>query len=360
MDTAAVRGERMARQRLVGDPYPDAAAAIGHLTAVQSQEFDDALWSVSRRTAGAPKRAALAADVAEGTVVRHHVLRPTWHFVLVGDLDWMLDLTAPRIVAAMRPQLRTHGLLNDRRRLVSLVGEIIEAADGPLTRREIGERLAERGVELKGPALGHVTMSAELDKVVTTGPRRGSWDAFVPYASRIGAVALDRDEAVARLAGRYLAGHGPAAARDFAWWSGLTLGDAKNGFAANDTVQVSDGLVDLSDPPHRSTTVGAVQLLSLFDEYVIAYQDRSIYAAPVAAGGTIDVWGGNLVVIDGVVAGTWTTRRARRKADPTRIEVTPGRRLDADERRGVEADAARLAECLGVRCELVWKAAVVA
>src|SRR5690606_15082271 len=127
--------------------------------------------------------------------------------------------------------LRTTGLLEDRDRLVAMVGQIVEAADAPLTRKEIGAALAERGVELKGQALGHVTMSAELDQVVTTGPRRGSWDTFVPYASRIPATQIDRDEALVRLATMYLAGHAPATARDFAWWAGLTVTDAKRAFA---------------------------------------------------------------------------------------------------------------------------------
>ena len=42
---------------------------------------------------------------AAGTIVRTHVLRPTWHFVAAEDLRWMLALSAPRIAAA-RPAAR--------------------------------------------------------------------------------------------------------------------------------------------------------------------------------------------------------------------------------------------------------------
>lgn len=355
MGPEQVRAERMARQRLVGEPYPDVVAAVGHLTAVQAQEFDDACWSLARRTTDLPRGTAIAREAADGPIVRHHVLRPTWHFVLVQDLDWLLDLTAARIAAQLRSQLRTTGLLDDRDRLVGEVGAIIETADAPLTRREIGERLAGRGTELKGQALGHVTLSAELDKIVTTGPRRGSWDTFVPYASRIPRVTLDRDEAVARLAGRYLAAHGPATARDFAWWSGLTLTDARAGYAAHETVDLGDDLVDLAEATRATSPGPTTQLVPLFDEYVIAYQDRTLYEAPVAAGGTIDIWGGNLLLIDGIAAGTWRTRRPRRTADPLAIEITPARVLGEDARRRVLADADRLIAHLEVPCEVVWK-----
>lgn len=342
-----VRGERMARQRLIGEPFPDVAACVTTLCAVQFQEFEDSLWSLARRTKNRPARAQIAAEIAEGGLVRHHVLRPTWHVVRVEDLSWMLDLTADRIVAQMRPQMRANGLLEDRDRLIGLVGEIVEAAEAPLTRKEIGEALAARGVELKGQALGHVTVSAELAKVVTTGPRRGSWDTFVPFASRIPASDIDRDEALVRLATAYLAGHAPATDRDFAWWAGITLTDARRAFE-----QVE---VDEIEP---TSSDGTALVLSLFDELVIAYQDRSHYEVPIAGGGTIDVWGGNLVLLDGVVAATWRSLKPKRKADPGLFELTPVRALARTERTRIEDDAALFIEHLGTPVDLQWKDAL--
>jgi hypothetical protein len=33
----------------------------------------------------------------DGTVLRTHVLRATWHFVLPDDIRWLVELTAPRL-----------------------------------------------------------------------------------------------------------------------------------------------------------------------------------------------------------------------------------------------------------------------
>lgn len=341
---AEVRGERMARQRLVGEPFPDLVSCVGTLGAVQFQEFEDSLWSLARRTHDRPARDAIAAEIAEGRLVRHHVLRPTWHVVRIEDLGWMLDLTADRIRAQSRPQMRATGVLDHRDRLVGLVGEIVESAEGPLTRKEIGAALAERGVELKGQALGHITVSAELDKVVTTGPRRGSWDTFVPFASRIPTVELDREEALVRLATMYLAGHAPATARDFAWWAGLTLTDAKRAF---EQVEVDDVAPTTSD--------GTAFILSLFDELVIAYQDRSHYQVPIAGGGTIDVWGGNLVLLDGVVAATWRSLKPKRKDGNGLFEITPVRALTRADRDRIDADALAFIDHLDIPVDLQWK-----
>ncbi len=341
-----VRGERMARQRLIGEPFESAVGAVRHLTAVQAQEFDDACRAVTRRVAGRPDPTDVAREAAAGAIVRHHVLRPTWHFVLADELDWLLDLTAERIHALARPQYRTHGILDDLDRWTGLVGEVLGAAETPLTRKEIGVALADRGTELPKGALAHLTFAAELDKVATTGPRRGTWDTFVPYRSRIPETApIDRDEAVARLAERYLQGHAPATPHDFAWWSGLTVTDAKRAFEQ----------VDLE--PQQGEAVGTAMLISLFDEYVIAYRDRTIYAAPTARGGTLDVWGGDLAIVDGVVVGTWRLRKPKRKADPATLEITATAPIAARTRQRLEADAHRQLQHHPIPYEITWKEA---
>jgi len=344
MPADLVRGERMARQRLVGEPFADLRSCVGTLGAVQFQEFEDSLWALARRTKNSPSREDIASEIAEGRLVRHHVLRPTWHVVRVEDLGWMLDLTADRIAAQSRPQMRAVGVLDDRDRLAGMVGDIVEAADAPLTRKEIGEAMAARGVELKGQGLGHVTFAAELDKLVTTGPRRGNWDTFVPYSSRIPAVELDRDEALVRLATMYLAGHAPATAHDFAWWAGLTVTDAKRAFALAEVDEIGPVSSD-----------GTTFLLGLYDELVIAYQDRSAYEVPRASGGTIDVWGGNLALLDGVVAAKWRRLKPKRKADPVQLVITPMRDLSRADRDRIEADAALFIDHLDTPVDLQWK-----
>ncbi len=341
-----VRGERMARQHLIGEGLADIESVVAHLTAVQAQEFDDACRAVARRVEGGPDPAEVARAATDGAIVRHHVLRPTWHFVLATELDWLLDLTAERVHALARPQYRNQGILDDLDRIVGTIGEILAAADGPLTRKEIGTTLATRGFDLPSGTLIHVTFAAELDKVAATGPRRGRWDTFVPYRSRIPEAApIDRDAAVARLAERYLRSHAPATPHDFAWWSGLTVTDAKRAFA----------LVEVE--PVSASATGTAMLLSLFDEYVIAYKDRTIYSAPTARGGTLDVWGGDLAVVDGVAVGTWRLRKGQRKADPASLEITATAPLTADVRQRLEADAHRQLAHHDTPYEITWKEA---
>ena len=76
-------------------------------------------------------------------------------------------------------------------------------------------------------------MRAELDALICSGPRRGKQFTYALLDERAPAGrALAREEALAELAGRYFASHGPASPQDFAWWSGLTVGDARRGIAS--------------------------------------------------------------------------------------------------------------------------------
>src|SRR6266581_6161091 len=101
---------RLSSQHLVSPHAVSAREAVGSLLAVQAENFSQAAWAVASRTQS-PDQADLAALLNDGAVVRTHVLRPTWHFVLAEDIGWLLDLTGPRVRRVTGQQLRsTHGL----------------------------------------------------------------------------------------------------------------------------------------------------------------------------------------------------------------------------------------------------------
>jgi hypothetical protein len=66
-------------------------------------------------------------------------------------------------------------------------------------------------------------MHAELDAVICSGARRGKQITYALLDERVSAAPpMERDEALARLAGLYFSTRAPATVHDFAWWSGLT------------------------------------------------------------------------------------------------------------------------------------------
>jgi hypothetical protein len=324
---------------------------VRRMGAVQSQDYPGAKWAIALRAEGLTD-----ADVErahdEGRILRTHVLRPTWHFVTREDIGWMLALSAPRIRTAMRAIDRQLGL---DEALLSRVRRRLERVfrDGrPRTRPDIASDLARGGIDVRGQRLWHVLVHAELDGLVCSGPRRGKELTYARFETRAReGGTIDRDEALATLARRYFLSHGPATAADFAWWSGLAMGDARRAIdivrdgLASMACDGTDYLVDASTPSSRRRRLRP-RLLPNFDEYAVAYKDRRTLVHAKASG--IEPGMGLLsqgLVLAGRFAGTWT-----------RIPLRGGFRLDIDARvalsaaegRAIAAEVERYARFIGM------------
>jgi hypothetical protein len=270
---------RLRSQHLVWPYAASAREAVGSLLAVQAENPSQAGWAVASRTPN-PGQAELAALLDDGTVVRTHVLRPTWHFVLGEDLGWLLELTGPRVRRVTGQQLRTtHGL--DERAIGHAVAAVAGAlADrGQLTRAQLAGELRGRGVGGSGQMLMILLAHAELDGLICSGPITGGQHTYALTGQRVPAPRrLERAEALAELAWRYFTGHGPATERDLAYWATLTLTDVRAGLA-----QARDRLDSFrhdertfwhapGDAPTRPQQPPA-HLLQILDETYRGYQD---------------------------------------------------------------------------------------
>src|ERR1041384_6572158 len=91
-------GHRLVNQQLAHQRFSRPGDVVAWLGAVQAQDYGAAKWAVGQRMPAATD-AELDRALAEGSIMRTHVLRPTWHFVSPADIRWMLALTAPRVKA---------------------------------------------------------------------------------------------------------------------------------------------------------------------------------------------------------------------------------------------------------------------
>jgi hypothetical protein len=311
-DDSAVKitGRRLHFQSLAKPRFDRGEDVVEWLGAVQAQDFPAAKWAIAQRTTGASD---LGLDLAfnSGAILRTHVLRPTWHFVPAKDIRWMLALTARRVRAAIAHQGRWLGLDAE---VFTKANRLIEKALADrreMTRTELGALLDIRGV-----ALGNVLMHAEVDGLICSGVVRGKEHTYALLEERAPATrTIERDEALALLAWRYFRSHGPATLKDFAWWSGLSASDAKQGIAnARDLASETIGGTTywLSDKTPSPARTGQVYLLPNFDEYLVAYVDRRHAAEGLAPPVALS----NVVVADGRIVGTW-----RRTVSAQTVEV---------------------------------------
>ena len=334
--------------------------AVGWLTAVQSQDYGAAKWALAQRCR-AVTDAALDRLFDQGAILRTHVMRPTWHFVLPEDVRWLLALTGPRVRLGLAARYSELGL-DDK--VVARAGAAFSAAlaDGRhLTRPELGEALRKARISPEGQRLPHLLSSAELDGLIVSGPRRGKQFTYALLEERVPkAPVLPRNEAIAELTRRYFRSHGPAQVQDFAWWSGLTMSDTRIGIAIAGTTlerQVIDGKDYWHDAEAgtAATAAGVAHLLPNFDEYSVAYRDRSAMLhsdnrfdpAFFSFGSILS----NVVTIGGRVRGAWRRTFARSRA---RVEIRVLDRLGTRETAAVEAAGRRLGRFLERSVELAW------
>ena len=303
--------ERFQRHRLLRPGPADAADVVGWFGAVQAQDYRAARWALALRMRGSIMPADIDAALAGGEILRTHVMRPTWHFVARGDIRWLLELTAPRVHQALAFGRKSYELSDALQRRAAKVIERSLGREPCLTRSELAVRLARAGIAVKGVRLAFVTIYAELERLICSGPHRGDQPTYALLDSRAPQSAkLERDEALGELTTRYLRSHGPATARDFSWWSGLTMADAKRGLAiVRARRQTVDGLTYWTLPGRARIPApsNVVHLLPVFDEYLVAYRDSRPVPRGTTAGGFLP----QAVVCGGRVVGTWKVTKDR-------------------------------------------------
>lgn len=339
---------RLTSQFLTARGPTTAHELVRALGAVQAQDYPGAKWALGVRTRSETDE-DIERQLDEGRILRTHILRPTWHFVAPEDIRWMLALTAPRVKQATAYHSRSVGI--DARTLRRSHEAIANALAGGrhLTRLELAEALGRARVnDASGQRLAHLVMEAELDGLIVSGARRGKHFTYALLDERVPpAPARDRDESLHTLSRTYFTTRGPATIRDFSWWSGLSMADAKRGLEmVRAELEHSDGA--WFDPSVEPKAATSAFLLPNYDEYFIGYKDRSAIGQRIKH--TIPVTGGSanithVAFIDGELVGGWR-RLAEKEGVVVAIEFWS--KLSDAERGKIDRVVKRLGAFLGV------------
>jgi hypothetical protein len=266
-------------------------------------------------------------------------------------------LTAPRVLAKLRPYDARAGMDAAMALRATSVIEQAIAQRGPRTRPELAQVLRSGGPgETSNWLVGHLLMHAELRGVICSGPPRGTEQTYALLDEQAPSrITLSNDEAAVELARRYFQSHAPATELDYRWWSGLSAGDARRGIEAlGRAVEriTADGLTYVM---WRESAVprgphGSAQLLQPFDELVVAYSESRhvLDAAGLVRDHKPDGLLTRSVVVNGQVAGRWKRTLARRQL--LRLDLL--RPLTARELAAVAAAVDRFAGFLGEPLEM--------
>jgi Winged helix DNA-binding domain len=338
----AVTAERCAAQLLRGDPADSAEEVAERLLAIQAQDPRGARLAIRARSAG------LSASDVDAALTRRSLIvtwlnRGTLHLVRAEDYWWLHPLTTPQLSSGNARRLAQEGVPpDDAERAVAAVRAAL-AADGPLTRSQLRERVAATGVRTEGQAMVHILALASIRGLIVRGPAGGRDQAFVLVQDWLGAPpsAMGREAALGELARRYLAGHAPAADRDLARWAGVRLGDARLGLARCGAVQRPDGLAELRANPERaSAALPPPTLLGAFDPLLLGWVSRDSIVGSHRGVVTVNGLFRPFALVSGRAVATWNIVRGQ-------VVLAPFAPLDAKTRAALATDAADVTRFLG-------------
>jgi len=330
---ATLRAHRLRSQLLSGPSARTPEEVVGRILAVQAQDERGLRLAVRSRSTG-----LTAADVDAALDDRRLVVtwlnRGTLHLVRTEDYRWLHSLTAHRVLPGVHRRLRGLGVdpATEERGVAVVIAAVED--EGPLSRRQLRDRLEASGVPTAGQALIHLLASASLQGLVVRGPMVDGHHAYVSVERWLGPPPAgdDRVELLERLGRRYLAGHAPAGPRDLAAWAGITLGDARAALSAVDG--------KAGAPRRRAPSLPPPRLLGPFDPLLHGWASRSPFVGDHGPVVTTNGIFRPSCLVGGRVVGTWT-------APAPGIVIDLFEEVDDGVRTALGRDARRVERFLG-------------
>jgi len=303
------------------------------LLAVQGQDPRGARLAVRARTKGLSAAAVDRALTEDRSLIVSWLNRGTLHLVRSEDYRWLQMLTTPPLRSSCVRRLRQEGLSSAQgERAVDAIESAL-ADEGPLTRRQLRERLEAAGVRTQGQALLHLLFLAAVRGAIVRGPMIEKEHAYVLVRDWLGPTKpVEREVALAELARRYLVGHAPADDRDLARWAGLPLRDTRAGLAsiASELVEREDGLVHLAAHPPKSE-LPPPRLLGAFDPVLLGWRSREPILGPHTHLVTMNGIFRPFAMVKGRAVASWRLDRGEVAIEPLgRIPKAASAVLEAD------------------------------
>ena len=335
--------QRLTAQLLSGKPARRPEDVVEQLLAVQGQDSRGFRLAIRARTVGLAAADVDRALTEDRSLVVSWFNRGTLHLVRSEDYPWLHALTAPLHRTSSDTRVRQSGVsAAAAKRALRLIEKSL-ADEGPLTSADLRERLRGARVPLEGYAFGHLVFQAAQQGLIVRGPMAGSQHCYVLVRDWLGPQpAVDRDAALAELARRYLAGHGPADDRDLARWTGLPLRDTRAGLnaIAPELHERADGLVELARRP-PDAEIPPPRLLGAFDPVLLGWVSREqlldVGQKIVTAGGMFYPF----ALVRGRAAALWTVRDGA-------VAIDPFERITKKDTAALEADARDVVRFLGL------------
>ncbi len=343
---------RMQNQKLSADHLKTPLEVVRWFGAVQAQEYAQSLWAIGLRLPESATQQTIIDAINDRTIVRTWPMRGTIHFVPAEDAAWMTKLLARRVNRKFQSFL-------DKLQLTSSVLDtsrdvLMRSLKGgkQLIRKELYDALEQGGIDSKTGL--HIMGYWAQEGLLCFGPYRDKQPTFVLLDEWVASSrSLEGDEALAEITKRYFTSHGPATIHDFAWWSGLSMAEARQGLELVKKQFISeelDGKQYWLTPPDTVSIVDSPLLLPCFDEYTVAYKDRSAAIDTdrlQEVGYAVNL---NNIISDGRIIGSWKRTIGKHEVDITLQLLRP---LTEQEQQRIQTAVQQYGHFLGLSAKII-------
>ena len=344
MDLTEIANFRISNQQVGGTKFKTAKEIAAWMGAMQAQDYAMAKWAIGVRLPGSTGR-LIETAIDSGEVLRTHLLRPTWHFVSAENIHWMLALTAQKIKAAMNSRQKQLGLTGAILTKSNAIMEKALKGGKHLTREQLLAELKQAKIAVDENRASHLLARGELDGILCSGATQNGKQTYALLEERVlpQTKKLTREESLAKLAHCYFSSRGPATIQDFAWWSGLSLTEARQGLEMTKADFISETINSQSYWFPNSLGMPKVDhervfMLPAYDEFIICYADRRAvvpyeeHTRLISDNGIFRP----IIVVDGQVIGIW---KRTIKKDQVLVEINLFKAPDKTSRNLIEAAA---------------------
>lgn len=301
---------RLFNQGLAAAEFNSAPEVVKHFGAMQAQDYGMAKWAVGMRVAK-PSEVEIERCINSGEIIRTHILRPTWHLVHNRDIRWMMTLSAPHVKKAMQYVDKQVGFTAPLFKKALSIIEYELSLEDNLTKEELMSKLARKKLVVSNLLATQIFIHAELEMRICNGTRKGKKNTYSLFDKRVlPSEKLTKDELIIKLATLYFKSRGPATIKDFMWWSGMSLMNARLGVdgLGKKLLRASvNGLEFLHFELENSPSKKVSALLPAYDEFMVSYSEGRDIAFPPGIDKSIL---GNgvfkaLVLQDNNIVGSW-------------------------------------------------------
>lgn len=346
LDEIAV--ERLYNQHIACKKFKSPDELVSWLCAIQAQDFAGAKWSIGLRLPGVSDKDVESA-LKSGSIVRTWALRGTLHFLSANDFRWIMNLLAPRIIARNARRYSELGLEEKELCESSKILDNALKGGNQLNRRELMAILQDNDISTEGQRAAYILQRASLEGLICQSVLEKNIPVF-KSTENLPKNEMKHEDALIELARRYFTSHGPATLKDYVWWSGLLVKDARYGLNAIksdlEKVRVKDQtywklpskLLHKFEPPE-------INLIPGFDDYLLSYRDRSASITPKQAK-ILNSTNGMFhptILVNGQVKGIW---KRYIRGDHVSVEIKVFGKLNGDENEILNSELQRYSEFL--------------